>query len=41
MEATALKLTDFNAGSPAYVIDQYGAQIGDVKKVTVLKVGRK
>lgn len=41
METTALKLTDFNAGSPAYVIDQYGAQKGDVKKVTVLKVGRK
>lgn len=41
METTALKLTDFNAGSPAYVIDRYGAQNGDIKKVTVLKVGRK
>lgn len=41
METTALKLTDFNAGSPAYVIDRYGAQKGDIKKATVLKVGRK
>lgn len=41
MESTALKLIDFNAGSPAYVIDRYGAQKGDIKKVTVLKVGRK